>query len=224
MVCIFAKRFEVSRISQTFRAHEKLQRYQTLRVSISVSSTFALAVHAMTHVECATILLSERVQERQNSDLVTPPSRCSFVTSHFLGVHKTLCLPAFISLLPSSSNLKGSEPKFSVKVVPKLIIFVHSLVMHCLGGGNMLNMNIISVQVCFFINLLISVWPSFRYSSTVSLSPQCIAFAHVKYASMTPAISGIVPHKNEVERDYFINRHFSDLAELRDFTRLPFSP
>jgi len=134
-----------------------------------VSSTFALAVHAMTHVECATILLPERVQERQNCDLVTPPSRCSFVTSHFLGVHKTFCLPPFISLLPSSSKLTGSEPKFSVKVVPKLIIFVHSLVLHCLGGGNLLKVNIISGQVCFFINLLISVWPSFRHSSTVMI-------------------------------------------------------
>ena len=64
-----------------------------------------------------------------------------------------------------------------------------------------------------------AIVPTFLYSDD-SLSPQCIAFAHVKYASMTPAISGIVPHKNEVERDYFINRHFADLAELRDFTRL----
>ena len=159
MVCIFAKRFEVSRISQTFRAYEKLQRYQTLRVSFSVSSTFALAVHAMTHVECATILLSEGVQERQNCDLVTPPSRCSFVISHFLGVHKTFCLPPFISLLPSSSNLKGSEPKFSVKVVPKLIIFVHSLILHCLGGGNMFILSIFIFQ--------------FRFAFSLTCSSQC---------------------------------------------------
>ena len=84
-------------------------------------------------------------------------------------------------------------------------------------------MNIITGQFFFFTDLLISFWPSpptFLYSDD-SLSPlyNIIAFALVKYVLMNPAITGIMPLKNEVEEPHVaIGVHHSYLVTVPNLT------
>ena len=56
-----------------------------------------------------------------------------------------LTSPALYFVAPDFKLIKGSELKFSVNVVPKLIIFVNSLAFYYLGD-NLLKMDIITGQ------------------------------------------------------------------------------
>lgn len=89
--------------------------------------------------------------------------------------------------------------------------------------GHSQKINIITGQFFFFTNLLVSVRssPSTFLCSDGSLCPLCniIAFVLVKYAFMTPAVTGIMVLKKEGEEPHFaIGVHHSYLVPVHNLS------